>query len=66
MASSSAYAECNVPSFLKEGAKVEVSVGMAAAKITIVEIDYKSCWIKDDNGAWLNLNTIVGITPLTE
>jgi hypothetical protein len=66
--SSAQAGSCVVPKFLKVGAQYEIYVGMLETTVTIVEIDKKSCWvrIKEDGGSWLNLNTIVSITPKTK
>lgn len=66
--STTAFAgSCNIPSFIKKGAIISFYAGgiMEEKNVKIVEIDTNSCWIKTDQKrySWVNLNTIVAITP---
>ncbi len=66
--SSAQAGSCVIPKFLKKGSRYEIYVGRLQTKVTIVEIDEKSCWIKvkENGGSWMNLNTIVSLTPKTK
>ena len=66
LACSSAQAgSCVIPKFLKKGDQFKIIAGMVESTVTIVEIDKKSCWIKvkENGGAWINLNTINLLAP---
>jgi|APSaa5957512622_1039677.scaffolds.fasta_scaffold366358_1 hypothetical protein len=66
-----AFAEsCNVPKFIKKGAVINFHAGDLVEKnVKVIEIDEKSCWIKISGQqyfSWVNLNTMVGVTPKEE
>ena len=62
---------CEISKFLKKNAIVRIYAGgmLEEDNVKIVEIDKKACWIKIANQQyfpWINLNTIVGITPIND
>lgn len=67
LVSTSAFAEsCNVPKFIKKGAVISFYADFMEEDVKVVEIDEKSCWIKISGQKyypWVNLNTILGVTP---
>jgi len=62
--STSTFADsCNIPEFIKMDTKINYVAKMRNQSAKIVKIDTKACWIKVDNGMWINLNAIPWITP---
>ena len=49
---------CSIPEFIKEGAKIKYPAKMGTQRATVVKIDKESCWVKVDNGMWINLYAI--------
>ena len=55
----SAFAgSCMIPKFIKKGVTINFPAGFEGMTTTIAEIDKKSCWVKGDDGVWVNLNSI--------
>ena len=62
--STSTFADsCNIPEFIKIDTKIKYQAQMRNQSLTIVKIDTKACWVKGDNGMWVNLNAIPWIIP---
>jgi len=62
--STSTFADsCSIPKFIKIDAKIKYQAQMRNQSLTIVKIDTKACWVKGDNGMWINLNAIPWIIP---
>ncbi len=74
LAGNSALAGCNLPKEVHEGAKLEMYGGMAQLKVTVKEIDKKTCWINvEEIGAnylggvyWVNPNTVTIIKTISK
>jgi hypothetical protein len=58
IATSAFAGSCSIPAFIKKGVKITYEAEMMSKETTIVEIDEKACWVKGDNGYWINLNAI--------
>jgi hypothetical protein len=57
--SSSANSQsCDIPNFVKNGAKLRLTFDRISSNIEVAEIDKNACWVKDTEGKWINFNLV--------